>query len=173
MRVTKFYEAVSNDRSFKFYITIHRQVERDISYSDGWNIDLGPKTYNADSIRVTIDDGEIEDDRLELLNPDSMEKINGDSISYKIRQGAYGRIGKVLLRRERYDAIASVLAAAIAEAECDEEWRAVKALEEAKEASASRACIARQEFERERSSTDGWCNRCHSHCYGDCTANSR
>lgn len=88
---------------------------------------------------------------------------------YKLPAEAYAMLDKVVLTLDNYnlvmDAIAAVTAEVI-EAETAE-YKATKAIEEAKEAAKYNNILAAEES-YQKAIENGLCPKCHSYCYGDC-----
>lgn len=83
--------------------------------------------------------------------------------------GGYARLGDTFISEDNYNTIVAAIAEADAEAAGGAEYEQVKAAEEAEEARED-ARLEAQEKELERRIANGFCPKCGTYCYGDCTA---
>jgi len=88
------------------------------------------------------------------------------------KQGAVAKIGGTgtYLGQKAYDAVMTLIADTDAECGKTDEFAALER-EEAERKAAGEENMRRMEAEqREREKHPGWCNKCHSYCYGDCNS---
>lgn len=93
-----------------------------------------------------------------------------DSDRPMIEKGGYARLGKMILTEERYNEIMAAIAEMEAELATPEYEAHLVAEEEAKSCQEAED----REIEKqiaERNTHPGWCNKCHSYCWGDCQSN--
>jgi hypothetical protein len=118
-------------------IEISKSLEKDISYSDGWNVDLGNKVVESKVISVYIDGKYCEKT---YNNPSIVEGIcySPDYIKKVKAAGYYAKLtDTVVISEEKYNLIMAEIAAAEAQIEIEfkvEQPEAVKAEEEKKSA---------------------------------------
>lgn len=156
MKTTKTMEWKSQTgKVISVEITVESKVVNDTAYADGWNVDLGKKTYQGIDIEISFD-GKVIDNT--MYQPQILNKNE-----------AYAKIGsKVGITEEVYNQIMGLIAEAMSESE-SEEYLAVKAIENAKEAAKeAREEAAAKRYDRQIK--NGLCPKCGSYCYGDCRA---
>ena len=167
MKVTKTLTIQSNGRTIEFEVERTKKVEDNISYADGWNINLGKKTVDSIYIKV-IADGACK--TIAHNVPHVIDEINYRG-SYKDlkSKGVYARVGDAYLTEINYNKLMAFIAKIEAEFEDSEEFEAVKSQEVAKEAKKEAAEKARAEHYGELIKS-GMCPKCGTWCYGDCEA---
>jgi len=140
----------------KVKVKIERWVSNETAYTDGWNIDLGKKAHETTTISI---------------NKNGKTAVCQDlNFFYRIkdekRSEVYARLGDAFISEPIYNIIKDALDEATlkADAENTKDNR-----EEKIQAKKNAAEVA--ELETQRDQNPGWCNKCHSYCYGDCEAN--
>lgn len=138
MKVEKMFEKKAGNKLVTIKITVERGVADNVSFADGWNVNLGKKVESSDFFQVFVDGQPF--DRGFFIDVFGAPRSNG----------AVARIGnKMLLTAENYEAVKALYDEAVAEAEADEEYKeltAVKA-EEAVEAEKKEATRIIAKFE--------------------------
>jgi hypothetical protein len=168
MTITKTLTIESNGRQIVFEVERTKKVTDNISYSDGWNINLGKQTIDSTYIRIIID-GVCKVSTSTAPHVITEQAYRG---SYKslIAKGVYGRVGDAYLTEVNYNKLMDLIVEAEAELETTEEFAAVKAKEDAEEA--AKIAKAEKEVEHYHKMLDaGMCPKCGTWCYGDCEAN--
>ena len=148
-------------------ITKTRTVRDNISYADGWNVNLGKETVERLEIVLTVDGKTVTEDNYKPCVV--TRNTHGKSYDKIKAAGAYAQIGRAYIDAERYQLVIAAIAEADAEAAGTEEYAAVKAEEMAKEARKG-AKLQAQAEEYARLVKSGLCPKCQSWCDGDCTA---
>lgn len=152
-------------------IEMTKDVRDKISYSDGWNINLGPETVDRLLIEVFADEKFI----TRSFNPP--HKITKFDYSKRydelVSKGIYARVGDAFVNEERYNIIINTIAEMESElnASLGEQYILVKASEIEKAKAEEQQAIAEAE-EYEALVESGLCPKCGTWCYGDCEANS-
>ena len=116
-------------------------VSDKISYSDGWNINLGNETLL--SISVSVDSKHITSSAQEPRVLDARYDKRG------LAARAYARVGNLYINQARYEEIMAV----IAEMTTPE----------------IKAEVVREQPKTHAQPTE-LCPKCHTYCYGDCEA---
>lgn len=149
-------------------IKMTREVQDKVNYMDGHQISTGREAVETLEIKITSKrNGRVERSirKPEVLNP--MFYGNYDELTAK---GAYARIGNGYISREMYDAITAAISDLDAELGKTDEQIAIEQAEIERKQIADEN-LARLEAEYiARQNHSGWCNKCHSYCYGDCEA---
>ena len=150
-----------NGKSIEVIITVEKYVKDNISFSDGWNINLGPETHEFLNITVKAD-GEIIGTSREMPN-----LVDPNS---KNTNGAYGEIGnKVGMKKDRFEQIMAVIDKLKNEVETVE-FTETKVKETAKETAKVASEIAKS-MEYHQAVKNGLCQHCGTYCDGDCQSN--
>lgn len=160
MKITKTLTIETNGRKVEFKIERTKEVRDNISYADGWNINLGRKTVDSIYIQVFVDGIR------KTTSYHAPHIITDKSLKAK---GAYARVGDVYLTETNYNKVMEFIAEIEAEMEVTEEFKELKAQEEAKKARQEAAAIAAEEH-YQKLLDSGMCPKCQSWCYGDCEA---
>ena len=148
-------------------IIITRTVELQdkIAYADGWNVNLGKETIDNLKIEIYVNGNQFDQVRQapQICDPKYFAKV--------IAQGAYARLGKGYLTRERYDLIMATIAEIDAElaAEGNSEFVEVKNAEIAHEQEIEKA-EKMADAEYANKIKNGLCPVCGTYCDGDCQA---
>lgn len=158
-------------RQAEVTITKTRTVRDNISYADGWNVNLGKETVERLEVVLKVNGREVTEDNHKPIvvtkknySPQGYEKIKA--------AGGYAQLGKAYIDEERYNLVMAAIAEADAEAAGSEEYAAVKSAEMEKEARKEAKLQAEAE-EYARLVKSGLCPKCQSWCYGDCTASQQ
>ena len=109
-----------------------KEIENNISYADGYNINLGKKTTELLNIEVFAD-GKFQ--TRDLHAPSVLDPLTSGKERYAklTAAGAYARLGESFINEEQYGAITGALKEMEAEFKQDAEFVAVKHQEETKE----------------------------------------
>lgn len=167
MTITKTLIINSNGRKIEIEIERTKDVQDNISYADGWNINLGKKTVDSIYIRVFVD-GIC---KTTAYNAPHIIAEQGYHKSYKDlkAKGVYARLGDVYLTETNYNKIMALIAEIDAEIKTTDEYKDVKAQEDAKEA--IKVAAEKEAAERYQKLLDsGMCPKCGTWCYGECEA---
>jgi len=158
MKTTKSVKwELENGLTAECKITVTRDVDDDIAYADGANIDLGKKTYESIDVATYIDGKYINtDNNLELS--DDKRLINTDAVAILAN--------KIGIKIDTYTAIKKAIEEAIAEATTPE-YTALKTIEDAKKDAEKRAYNIATE-RHNNLLKQGLCPKCGTFCYGDC-----
>ncbi len=167
MTNTKTLTIESNGRKIEIKIERTKEVQDNISYSDGWDINLGKKTVDNLYILVYVD-GKCK--TTDYNAPHVITELGYHS-SYKelVSKGVYARVGDVYLTEVNYNKIMEAIAESEAEMEMPEEFEQIKAQEIAKEVKKEAAEKAASEH-YQKLLDSGMCPKCGTWCYGDCEA---
>ena len=141
-----------------------------ISYSDGWNVNLGKELYESLEISVSMNGKRVESAR---HSPKVITGImySGAPWDGVVANGGYALLGdKVILNKEVYtimmEAIESLVNEVSQPAEI-QEAKTVEAEKEVKKAEKEAKIEAQYNVEIE----NGLCSKCGTYCYGDCESN--
>ena len=141
-------------------IEIERSVIEEIAYADGYNVPIGKKTYKNMDIRVLINGKQMERSSL-IPKVSTHPKV--------LETGRYAVIGKVAIMKSNYDEIMRAIETEISILESNEEYKAQKDIENAKEAKQKEKDIENAK-NYAKQVANGLCRKCGTYCYGDCTA---
>lgn len=147
-------------------ITLFRKVTDKIAWLDGHELNSGREVYENYEVTITS-----------KRNGQSIKTygVPGDfaffSRSAKLPEGTYARIGDGYIGQEIYETAMRMIAELDAEiAKTDEQIALENAeIERQRNRNVATAQDIAEQAERERN--PGWCNKCHSYCWGDCEAN--
>ena len=171
MKATRTINWTTKDgRKVEVTIEITRNVSDKIAYADGANINIGKETQDITTIEMTVNGKHVTRDyhAPHILTRESYR----NSFDKLTAAGAYARLGDAYVGQVNYGqimdaynaAVAEINAPATEEAKTEEaEYETIKATEVAKE----NEIINAKPIKR----GPGWCDKCHSYCWGDCEAN--
>lgn len=151
-------------------VEINREVSDKIAYADGANIKIGKETSDMTNITLKIN-GKIVAQSYNA--PHILTKQSYFSSFEKLTAaGAYARLGDAYITKNDYEAIMDAYNAALAEIN-------TPATEETKSEAAEYETVKADEVAKENAIINakpethgaGWCNKCHSYCWGDCETN--
>ena len=167
MESTKTIKWQTKDgKSIEAQIVVVKEVNDKISYSDGWNLNLGKETYESLNITVLLEGKKVASSRQE---PSVIkEKLFSQELVKRAKENnGYAIIdNKVIINKERYEEIMAAIAEAKTETE-NEEFTAIKKEEKAVEArKEEREKKAVEAYQKELA--NGLCPKCGTYCYGDC-----
>lgn len=157
-----------NGKQVEVKITRTCEVQDKIAHADGYNVNLGKETNDSLYIEVCADGKFVTRSyhAPEILDP----KFYGNYNQLKAA-GAHARLGDTYINIEQYSNIMALISQLDSEVTGGEEFAAVKAQEIAKEAKIAEV-LEQEAAEHERMvKNPGYCTKCHSYCWGDCTAN--
>ncbi len=149
----------------KITVKAIREVDAKTAYADGWNVDLGKRTYETVSVTVQKGGKEIYCSDLNFfykLTEDDRRQFDNPLI--------FARLGDAYIGEEIYSLICEAVKEAKTACQGDAEYAEVKAAETAEKDKKEKGVTAVAKLEAERAQHPGWCNKCHSYCYGDCEA---
>ena len=147
------------DAKVEITINVERSVEMETAYSDGWNVELGNKTYESLEITIYVN-GKCKDSSRCKPYPTSNQEA--------IKKGAYASVGHTYMNEEKYNLIIEAIKEA--EKECiSEEYLEVKAIENEK-VKIDEEKELESEKKYQQALKSGLCPRCGTYCYGDCTS---
>ena len=159
-----------NGKQAEIRITKTRTVRDNISYADGWNVNLGKETVDLLEIIVRVDGKQVASAHHQ---PTIVTRAHYAGSYDKIKAaGGYARLGDVYISEETYNTAMAAISEVEAEAAGTEEYAAIKAEELAKEAR-KEAKLQAKAKEYARLVKSGLCLKCQTWCYGDCTASQR
>jgi len=141
-------------------ISLTRSVNDKVNFSDGYNIKTGREVYENYDVKIT------------LKNSGKTIKVSGkpggfaffalqDKYSGKYPDGAYARVGDAYVGRKLYDLAMAMIGELDADVCKTEEQTDIEAVTVRAEANAYTEAEPRH-------GENGYCRKCHSHCYGDC-----
>jgi hypothetical protein len=147
-------------------VKVTKKVSSKTAYADGWNVDLGKETYENTTITIEKDGKKAFCDDMNFFHvvDDRYNSIR------KQHPQAYARFGDTYISEKVYNTIKEVKDEAEAACQEDVEFVEIKATEERKKEEQEKEMEKIETMERERQNHPGWCNKCHSYCYGDCEA---
>lgn len=150
-------------------IEITREIQENISYSDGWNINLGPEEIKSTYIELRVNGKYVARD-LGNISPITKEGYRA-TYDKMVAAGVYARLGDVYINRENYEKIMAAITEATTEAEQDAEYIAYKATPKATKIHDNNIIVDDGNYDYDSENHGpGWCNKCHSYCWGDCEA---
>jgi len=148
-------------------VKLTREVNDDIQYWDGYELNKGRKIYERYDVTIKAYG--------QTFHGNGYLRTVKDSPQFHhVPEGVYARGCDIWLSKQTYDAIAAMKQELDEELPKSDEYLTLKA-KEIREAKAAKEAeernIARMEAEHKaRQRHPGWCNKCHSYCYGDCSA---
>lgn len=156
-------------QNYKIKMTLTREAMDKVADLDGYRIKTGTTAFENYDVEIT--NKAIGKTIYAHGKPNGFAFFDANLKGYKnLPAGAYARIGDYYVGKETYDLAQQLIAALDAEAK-SEEYEAAKAAE-----------IAAKKIEDETIDTEakeyaaqiksGLCPRCHTYCYGDCTAHN-
>ena len=166
MKATRKYE----DKTQSIEITLTRKVIDRVAYMDGYNLPDGREVFemyevklikksNGATIKVAGKPGDF-----------AFFKTQG-KYSGKYPAGAHARIGDTYISKDAYDIAMRMITELDAEVgKSDEQIALEQEAEERRRIGEENLDMAAEETARR--AHPGWCDKCHSYCYGDCEANS-
>lgn len=157
-----------NGKKIEVRMEMIREVEDNISYADGWNVNLGKKTTEHLSIEVYAD-GKYQ--TRSFHPPHTLDPLTSGKERYEklTAAGAYARLGDSYINKDQYNNIMAALEELNTELAPDAEFAEIKAQEVAKEVAREKADRKRME-QYEKEVKNGLCLKCGTYCYGDCEA---
>ncbi len=157
----------SNGSTMEATIKATCKLTDNISYADGYNINLGKEIYENLEITLKMDGKIIETTNQEprIIQGICFSTPNWDKIK---ANGGYAKLGdKVILREVTYVEMMNIIEELQAEVSQSEEIQEVKAIEKAKEERETARESGKIE-QYERVIKNGLCPKCGTYCYGDC-----
>ena len=165
--MTTATKSVKMDNGNIITVKLTREVSDKVAYADGYNLKTGREKYERYEISMyhaqsgkTIKANEIS--QLWEMSKRDMEAK---------KQGAVVKLGDAYLGQKAYDVLTALILAANAEVGKSDEFIALEQAETEKERIGDENMRRMEDEQRQREKHPGWCNKCHSYCYGDCTAN--
>lgn len=167
MKATKTAEWATEDgREIKIIVEVTKSVSDDISFADGWNINLGKKTYEGVDVKIFVNGKRMVSS---WSKPKIITKTGyGRDYETLVKKGVYARISDTYINQKTYDAIIALITEVTEECN-NPEFEAVKAEETAKELKREQY-FQKTEDKQQELIDRGMCPKCGSWCYGDCEA---
>jgi hypothetical protein len=170
MKIEKSVSWISTTgKSIECKIVVTREARTEIAYADGYNVDLGKKSYSNTEINVFVD-GKF------YKNSSTPSIVSEPSFSAKTVKQVKDLGGVALMANHtlvinqiQFDNIMAAVAEATAEASQDSEYVVAKAVEDAEKA-AKEANLKESEKRYAEQVKNGLCPKCGTYCYGDCTS---
>lgn len=154
--MTTATRTISRKSGAKIEITLTRDVIDNISYADGYNINLGRKIDERTSIVLTMPDGKRESgSTVNVLSPIPANKA-------MIAKGAYAALGKACFSKDAYDEIVAALAELDAQVGKSDEYVALKQAEAERKARGEENLKRMAADQARREQHPGWCKKCHT-----------
>lgn len=150
-------------KDLKITVKVEKCVIDKKDYADGYNVDLGKETYERTYITIQKDGS-----KAITTGTDFFFVLPSQDRVKKQIPGAYAKFGEIYIRESAYNKIKAVVDEAHASLTADSEFLMLKKIEQDRESS-SKTEIDQTPKDDQKSA--GWCNNCHSYCFGDCTAN--
>jgi hypothetical protein len=127
------------------------------------------KTNAVDRTEIALYDGSKRLAYGKAIDP--LPRKHSD-LAKAIKAGCVGIVGgRWFIKSDTADAIRAALAELDAENPKTAEMTAIEQAEQERKRIGEQNMARIEAERRERNSHPGWCNKCHSYCYGDCTAN--
>jgi len=168
MKATRTVTWESKGKVVKVEITKERAVRDNISYADGYNINLGKETFDALEVSVYVDGKWV---TRGSCAPNVVTRQAYPSSYDKIKAaGGYARLGDAYINEDSYNLVMTAINELETEVAGNDEFAEVKAQEDAREARKTAALEAEAKAYAQ-SVKNGLCPKCGSYCYGDCEAN--
>ena len=146
-------------------VMVEKTVAQDRAYADGWNVSLRKKSKKSVHISAEKNGRKISTDDLNFfykLGPQD------EWVLSKYPQ-AYARLGDNYISEPIYNAVMTALDEADAACQ-DDNYDMIKAQEDKAATDRDTSLAAMDKADAEKAKHLGWCNKCQSYCYGDCTA---
>lgn len=118
------------------------------SYADGWNVKTGKELYENTVVRIEKDGKKAETSKSLIYKLNEKDRIKKEKPHF------YARFGTYYISEEAYNLIKSVL----------------KEVEEEMNEKFGEATEKKKYTHSKEKKHFGWCDKCHSYCYGDCEA---
>ena len=165
--MTTATKTIKMDNGNIITVKLTREVSDKVAYADGYNIKTGREKYERYEISMyhaqsgkTIKTSEV--GQLWELSKSDMEAK---------KQGAVAKLGNAYLGEKTYAVVTKLIAAVDAEVGRSDEFVAFEQAEIERKRIGDENMRRMEDEQRQREKHPGWCNKCHSYCYGDCTAN--
>ena len=154
----------------KISIESMKKVVDKKAYADGLNLRLGLETCESTMISIQKNGKKAVCKDINFFC--KLDPVL-DKTFIKRNPKAYARFGDSYIGEDIFNAITSVMDEVNArfDSEIDDNFNTVKADENTKHDAGMRNLDDISRREAERAAHPGWCEKCHSYCYGDCTAN--
>lgn len=167
MEATRSAEWTTEDgRIVKIEVKMIKKTVDDISYADGYNINLGKKTYESTEIKLYIN-GKLGISSSRL--PSIVTKLHYTKYDEIIAKGGYAVLGDTFISKKPYDAVMALVDELNLISD-DADYLEVKAVETSKKQAEEKAFEAEQS-NYEKQLKNGLCPKCGTYCYGDCDSN--
>jgi hypothetical protein len=163
----KTTETTKEKNGMKVTVTIEREVKDDNAYADGWNVTTGKRA--TEFVTVTIEkNGKTACCR----DLNFVYRLTDEYRGPKTPPKAHARFGDTYISKEVYDTILEAIDEAYEAANADspEGFAKVEAAREKAAAEENDGDAKYAAIMADRRRHPGWCDKCHSYCYGDCQA---
>lgn len=166
--MTRIEKTIIRD-SLTVRVAISRTVAKDVAYADGWNVDLGDKA--VEHIEIWLEKGGKKSFTRGLglayeLDAAACERLN--------LPAGTARFGDNYISAAAWAQVQETLAAAQAEADAATDpagdYARIKQQQDDAGARMAAELAETDALEQERERHPGWCKKCHSYCWGDCSA---
>ncbi len=166
MKATKTVTWESKGKVVRVEIAKERAVRDNISYADGYNINLGKETFDALKINIYVDNKWVTRSN-RAPSVVTRQAPNYDKIK---AAGGYARLGSAYINEDGYKMVTTAINEIETEVAGSDEFAEIKAQEEAEETRKVAALEAESKTVAQ-AVNNGLCPKCGSYCYGDCGAN--
>ncbi|HQE11082.1 MAG TPA: hypothetical protein PLN60_11330 [Bacillota bacterium] len=166
MKATKTVTWESKGKVVRVEIAKERAVRDNISYADGYNVNLGKETFDALKINIYVDNKWV------TRSNRAPSVVTRQAPSYdKIKAaGGYARLGSAYINEDGYKMVTTAISELETEVAGSDEFAEIKAQEESEETRKVAALEAESKTVAQ-AVNNGLCPKCGSYCYGDCGAN--
>ena len=138
-------------------IKIEKSVADKMVNADGDMVNTGKEIVNRISLEMTVNG------KFQTRDTSRPVILTGKAYAKHVAAGAYARLGDAYVSKQVYDEIISAIASATAEIEQANKTEAKEVIINTEKAvKSTTANIEKKGY--------GWCNKCNTYCYGDCTA---
>ena len=154
----------------KVEVKINRSTTEKKAYADGWDVKLGKETKEFITISIEKNGKKAFCRDMNFFHPID-GKFYGDL--KKKNPQIYARFSDTYISEPVYNIIKETLDEAMAHIDTatNTEYKAIKSDEAAKKEQAKTNAVEIADMDARMRQHPGWCDKCHSHCYGDCEAN--
>lgn len=157
------------ENGLKVTVTIDQGSMKKTAYADGWNVNLGKKTYDFTSVKIEKGGKSAFVGDLNFFYIVDRTAGRNDELPAE----AFARFGDSYISEPVYNTIKAAIneAREIADSETNEEYETVKSAEDRKKTAKDKA---RKDYEKkeaadiQRKVNSGFCFNCETWCHGDC-----
>lgn len=142
-------------------VRFDREVIDSVAYADGWNITTGREIREGFSTSFYSR-------KAGKIVASSNDRPVHVAAGRNVPAGAVAKLGQAYLSQQVLDLVVAAMAECEAELPKSDEQIALELAAAAREESRKASEAAEVAKAAARNQHPGWCNRCHSYCYGDC-----